>query len=144
MCTPFKYLYTLSECFFPSTECKINPSPGRCSENEKRTFYSFSNKVGGCVEIYGCYTINDRNVWYTRHGCKRSCLVPKPGAEGNQNNVAAGYYIIIKEMVSNTTELWRIALYPLSLIRSCVVCLIEQNRLKVDPARASVQSERIQ
>ena len=76
--------------FFPSTECKINPSPGRCSENEKRTFYSFSNKVGGCVEIYGCYTINDRNVWYTRHGCKRSCLVPKPGAEGNQNNVAAG------------------------------------------------------
>ncbi|KAL4222804.1 hypothetical protein ACF0H5_018844 [Mactra antiquata] len=63
-------------------ECQLNPIPGRCQESQKRSFYSFSGKAGGCVEIYGCYTINDRNVWYTRDGCQESCLLPKPGTGG--------------------------------------------------------------
>jgi hypothetical protein len=74
--------------------CQLNPIPGRCTESQKRSFYTFSKKAGGCVEIYGCYTINDRNVWYTRNGCRSGCLIPKTGS-GTLPDVARSKFAVL-------------------------------------------------
>lgn len=55
------------------TECYIHPAQGRCADNERRTYYTFSTKTSTCVEIYGCYGIRDRNVFLTRKGCRQAC-----------------------------------------------------------------------
>ncbi|XP_060599372.1 uncharacterized protein LOC132752976 [Ruditapes philippinarum] len=58
-------------------QCSINPSPGNCAENQRRNYYSYSSKTSSCVQIYGCYSVRDRNVFLTRAGCRRNCVLPK-------------------------------------------------------------------
>ena len=53
----------------------MNPSQGICSANQRRSYYSYSSKTGVCEEIYGCYSIRDRNVFLTRDGCRQNCFV---------------------------------------------------------------------
>ncbi|KAH3719808.1 hypothetical protein DPMN_062683 [Dreissena polymorpha] len=52
--------------------------PGMCQPENKRTFWSFSQKTGSCVQITGCYTVKDRNVWLSRDMCRNRCLEHKP------------------------------------------------------------------
>ena len=64
------FLFTI---LFYHTECYIHPSQGRCRDEEKRTFFTYSTKTSTCVEIYGCYGIRDRNVFLTAVGCRQAC-----------------------------------------------------------------------
>lgn len=41
--------------------------------SEQQTFWTFSQKTGTCVQLTGCYTIRDRNVWLTRQMCRNNC-----------------------------------------------------------------------
>ena len=56
------------------TECYLNPTPGRCRETEKRSFYSYSSKTMSCTRLYGCYSIRDRNVFLSESSCTKACL----------------------------------------------------------------------
>lgn len=64
---------------FVITDCGVNPSPGLCQDSEKRTFWTFSSKTSSCMQITGCYTLSDRNVFLTRIACRRNCVLNKPG-----------------------------------------------------------------
>lgn len=59
-------------------DCDVNPSPGLCSDSEKRTFWTYSSKTSGCTQITGCYTLSDRNVFLTRMACRRNCVINRP------------------------------------------------------------------
>ena len=63
-------------CLF-SSECRLNPTPGVCRESERRLYWTFSQKTGTCVQLIGCYTIRDRNVWLTRPMCRNYCIKPE-------------------------------------------------------------------
>ncbi|KAH3719803.1 hypothetical protein DPMN_062677 [Dreissena polymorpha] len=63
-------------------ECRVVPSPGRCTEQERSNYFSYSTKTHTCTEIYGCYSLQDRNVFLTAIGCLRECLLG--GSSGSQ------------------------------------------------------------
>ena len=55
------------------SECYIIPSPGRCSQSQRRNFFTYSPKVNRCVRLRGCYSVKDRNVFLSNEGCDRTC-----------------------------------------------------------------------
>jgi len=57
------------------SECRINPSPDVCRQNQEREYYTFSSKSNTCVRISGCFSIYDRNVFLTRGDCNNKCFV---------------------------------------------------------------------
>lgn len=67
-------LELLPPVFDNVSECRLNPTPGVCRESEHRDFWTFSQKTGTCVQITGCYTIRDRNIWLTRQMCRNNCI----------------------------------------------------------------------
>lgn len=57
------------------SECKLIPSPGRCLDSQKKSVWTYSDKLGICVEITGCYDFHDRNVWRSVRACNERCHV---------------------------------------------------------------------
>lgn len=68
------FIQIISHVITNTLDCRVVPSPGRCAQAEKRTFWSYSTKIGACTELYGCYGIRDRNVFQSRAFCERSCF----------------------------------------------------------------------
>lgn len=65
-------LWSFIDFFF--AECLINPTPGICLENQRKTFWTFSTKTNSCTRITGCFDIHDRNTWLTLNGCRNNCF----------------------------------------------------------------------
>ena len=80
-------------CLF--SECKVNPSPGVCTPNERRHFYSYSTKSSSCVRIYGCFSIRDRNVFLTRDGCRKDCLILEGSGGGTWSMDARKFHLTV-------------------------------------------------
>lgn len=71
--TYLKWVWLETKVFcFP--ECRLNPTPGVCRDSERQMYWTFSQKTGTCVQLTGCYTIRDRNVWLTRQMCRNNCI----------------------------------------------------------------------
>jgi hypothetical protein len=68
-------MYIFILLYFIVAECRLVPSPGRCLDSQKKSVYTYSDKLGVCVEITGCYDFHDRNVWRTVDACNERCHV---------------------------------------------------------------------
>ena len=77
-------MYIVNE-MFSILECEVNPSPGRCSDSEKRTFWTYSSKTSNCEQTTGCYSLSDRNVFLTRSACRRNCVISRPNNNAPPN-----------------------------------------------------------
>ncbi|KAH3719807.1 hypothetical protein DPMN_062682 [Dreissena polymorpha] len=56
-----------------------------------RNVFTFSEKLGVCVEINGCYDFHDRNVWETMTLCANRCHVNAPDVPDMSNyDIALG------------------------------------------------------
>lgn len=110
----------------------INPTPGFCLENQRKTFWTFSTKTNSCTRIMGCFDIHDRNTWLSLDGCRRNCFKNESAVEENTGVLPLGKLFKLVKVATSWIEykpmkyhlLWIAKLYTTwSYNNSLTVCM---------------------